>query len=42
MGGGWEDRGSPAWLVDSKVVGSDRRLSTMAQISGCRSRTWGQ
>jgi hypothetical protein len=23
MGGGWENRGSPAWLVDGKPVGSE-------------------
>jgi hypothetical protein len=23
MGGGWEDRGSPGWLVDGKVVGGE-------------------
>jgi hypothetical protein len=35
MGGGWGDRGPPARLVDGKAVGGDRRLSTMAQTSGC-------
>jgi hypothetical protein len=35
MGGGWDDIGSLAWLVDGKAVGSDRWLSTMARTSGC-------
>jgi hypothetical protein len=42
MGGGWDDIGSLAWLVDGKAVGSDRWLSTMARTSGCRGRTWGR
>jgi hypothetical protein len=23
MGGGWENRGSPAWLVDGETVGGE-------------------
>jgi hypothetical protein len=23
MGGGWEDKGSPAWIVDGKAVGGE-------------------
>jgi hypothetical protein len=42
MGGGWEDRGSPTWLVNGKAVGGDRQLSTMAWTSGCWSRICGR
>jgi hypothetical protein len=41
MGGGWEDRGSPGWLVDGKAIGSEVVDDGISNL-GCQSRTWGQ